>query len=94
MSAQAAKTKTYVLSHCAIQPAGSLGSVGSVGPESGETGGIGGVGTAMAARPRRDAGWSEGMQCEGQRAWREPGDAGGGERGKERSSRPRRAAAI
>lgn len=39
--------KTYELSHCAIQPAGSLGSVGSVGPESGETGGIGGVGAAM-----------------------------------------------
>jgi len=40
--------ETYELSHCAIQPAGSLGSVGSVGPESGETGGMGGVGTAMS----------------------------------------------
>jgi hypothetical protein len=41
---------TYLLSHCAIQPAGSLGRLGSVGPESGETGGWGGVGAAMAGR--------------------------------------------
>lgn len=39
--------ETHVLSHCAIQPAGSDGSTGSVGPESGETGGWGGVGAAM-----------------------------------------------
>ena len=52
--------ETYVLSHWAIHPAGSLGSVGSVGPESGETGGIGGVGTAMLPLWRWDAGLSEG----------------------------------
>lgn len=48
--------ETYVLSHWAIHPAGSLGRLGSVGPESGETGGIGGVGTAILARWRWDAG--------------------------------------
>jgi hypothetical protein len=51
--------ETYVLSHWAIHPAGSLGSVGSVGPESGETGGIGGVGMAMLPLWRWDAGSRE-----------------------------------
>lgn len=59
--------ETYVLSHWAIHPAGSLGSVGSVGPESGETGGIGGVGTAMLPLWRWDAGSGEGCSGEATR---------------------------
>lgn len=41
MGNRAIERQAYVLSHCDIQPDGTLGRFGSVGPLSGETGGSG-----------------------------------------------------